>query len=176
MISFKKFYEAVTKSPGNYVSIDARDPNGFTIPNELRPKTGTEVKLDDRHVTLIYSTNSSLDHNRLLRVIESEFPKKIQANIVGFDCFDALPKDGEHDEGKATLVMKLESPILDKIHARLIQLGCRHSYDEFSAHISLYYNVDRDECHALQKKLSRDISQPMKINLSGYTSEPIDED
>ena len=176
MISFKRFCEATNSTAGNYVSIDAKDPNGFMLPARLRPKTGTEVKLADRHVTLVYSEKSNLDPVKLLKVIEDKFPKKIQAEIIGFDCFDALPKNGTRDVKKSTLVMKLKSPVLDKIHERLVELGCQHSYDKFSAHVSLYYDVEINECHQLKKTLERKTHLPMQIELSGYKSEPIDDD
>jgi hypothetical protein len=71
--------------------------------------------------------------------------------------------------------LKLKSVVLDMLHARLKSFGMQHSYPEYSAHISLYYEVDRDECHALVDVLNKTKVPPKSIVLSGYKSNPIDD-
>lgn len=174
MLTFKQYLESVTKPEGNYLSINV--DASLVLPGFIPPKTGTEVPLNKQHVTLIYSEKSNIDPDRLLTKIQSEFPNEITAKVYEFACFDALPKDGERDENKSTLVVKLKSDMLEKIHVRLKQLGCSHSYNQYSAHVSLFYGVDRDECHRLVKTLNRAVKLPTDARLSGYTSERIIDD
>jgi len=174
MITFRQFYEAATKPSGNYMSIGV--DGSLMLPGFVPPKTGTEVTLDKQHVTLIYSKESNTNHGVLLDKIEQSFPTEIAAKVVEFACFDDLPKDGERDENKSTLVVKLKSDLLVKIHEKLKQLGCEHSYPKFSPHVSLYYGVDRDECHRLVAKMNSRVPFPTDVRLSGYVSQPIVKD
>lgn len=174
MITFKQFYEAAVTPKGNYMSINV--DGSMVLPGFVKPKTGTEIPLDKQHVTLIYSQTSELDPGELLSKIESLFPHEIPAQVYEFASFDALPKDGTRDATEATLVVKLKSDMLNKIHEKLKELGCEHSYPEYSAHVSLYYGVNKKECDLLVKLNNRIVKLPSDIRLAGYKSEPIIED
>ena len=174
MITFKQYLEAVTKPSGNYLSIGV--DASLLLPGFTLPKTGTEVPLNKQHVTLIYSEKTNLNPAHLLSKLQSRFPNEIAARAYMFDCFDALPKNGERDANKSTLVVKLKSDMLTKMHEYLKELGCAHSYDTYSAHVSLFYDVDREECHALVKKLNRTVKLPTDVRLAGYKSERIVKD
>lgn len=174
MISFKQFYEAARTPPGNYMSINV--DGSIVLPGFIAPSTGTEVPNEKQHVTLIYSKTSSIDPNELLSKVDLKFPREVVAQVYEFAAFDAIPKDGERDENKATLVVKLKSEFLNSIHDFLKSQGCQHSYPEYSAHVSLYYDVHRDECHRLVKVMNRVVKLPTDVRLSGYKSERIIED
>lgn len=104
------------------------------------------------------------------------FQLNFAVNGIEFACFDSLPRNGERDSSLSTLVLKLTSPVLEMIHWRLLELGCTHSYPDYSAHISLYYDVDRDECRKIVEQLNTVVKFPLTVKLGGYTSEIIVED
>ena len=171
----KTFLEFITESsaPGNYIAMTVTEE--FTNLSAALNDThsGIYVPLDRRHVTLMYSPNTSIEPVTILNVLRSEFPDEFAADAVQFACFDALPKDGERDSTTGTLVVKLESPLLEQIHSRLIELGCRHTYQTYSAHVSLHYDMDLTECQDLVETLNSTVEFPFKIKLASYTSEQI---
>lgn len=167
MITFKDYITEISKPAGNYVSLNV-DGSVYLVSNDL-VSTGTKVTPDKQHVTLMYSEWSSLDHGEVLQIIESEFPVAIVAQGVEFECFDS------DKENTSCIVLKLKSDILNAIHTRLIALGCNHSYSEFKPHITLWYDVDKEEARLACRLLNKIEKLPIDVRLAGYKSEPIDD-
>ena len=149
------------KMPGNYVSIDVLN---FKVPKFAIPKSGKILSRDKRHITLIYSENTDVPKSVIEKALES-FPEKI---IVAADKFAVF--DNPDDEKTVTLVLKVKSKNLDDMSKKLIDIGCKHSYDSINHHISIAYGVDKDEATRIVDE------QPQyndDIIVSGLTIEPI---
>jgi hypothetical protein len=175
----KTFLQFISEqsNTGNYASILV--VNRLNIPDDgvlAQMHSGIEVPLDKQHVTLVYSVNSNIDPQLILQTLNTEFPREFNVDAVEFAYFDSLPRNGERDSSLSTLVLKLTSPVLEMIHRRLLEIGCTHSYPDYSAHISLYYDVDRDECRKTVEQLNATVKLPLSVKLGGYTSEIIVED
>ena len=172
MIDFRSYYEAVTASRGNYLSMGV-GPGELQFlegPLMIPPSTGTLTPYDKLHVTLMYSPSSDLDPSDLLTIMQEEFDGvRVSCDVIGFECFDSP----DRDQNTSALVLKLKSNILDAMHQRLKALGCKHSYGEYSAHVTIAYGVDRTECHLLKEVLNRRINLSFKVCLQGITSEHI---
>jgi hypothetical protein len=163
MITFRQYYEAAVTPKGNYMSLNI--DGSLLLTGFVAPKTGTAIEPSKYHVTLVYSPTTELDHPWLKDQIELFFPREITATAYEFDSF-----------GDGTLVVKLKSVFLDRIHSKLLELGCTHTYPEYSPHISLYHGVDKKECEVLAKLNNRVVQLPTDIRLSNYISEPIIDD
>lgn len=172
VMSFKSYLIEST-SGGNYVSIDV-DANSV-FPLRVKPSTGTETPPEKRHVTLIYSKQSRVNPKDVLSWLTLHCHQTIVAEADYYAAFDSIPKDGQRDDNLATLVVKLRSPVLQDIHEKLKAMGMEHSYPEFSPHVSLFYMVDREECHRLVDQLNSNPPE-YSVVLSGYNSENINED
>lgn len=148
--------------PGNYVSATCDLP---VLPQELMPVSGKRTDNNSAHITLIYSQHSNVDHkliNTILGMVTDKFP----LTVDHFECFDAVPKEGEHDENKCTLVAKVKSAYAVTLHDTFKTLGMEHSYPEFSPHISIAYDVDREEGYQVKDKLNAWLlSNPISITV-----------
>ncbi len=175
MISFKQ-YLLEQAATGNYMSIGVEAPGISlrSLPYGI-PDDGYECEPGKQHVTLIYSELSSINPATLLAEVSETFSSSILAEIDHFTCFDALPKDGERDENKCTIVAKLNAPMLQEIHQYLVARGCRHSYDEYSPHLSLWYDCDRNKGRELAEKLNKYYQVP-NVVLQYYKSDVIKKD
>lgn len=174
MISFKEYL--LESSPaGNYVCAHCNAPE---IPHELLPKSGT-VNMSEPHITLMYSRGTNIDP-RVVDNVMRTMPHEFQLSWASAECFDAIPKEGERDENKATLVLKVVSPTAMQIHESLKSLGMVHSYPELSPHVTIAYNVDRDEAYDCASRINEwMMSNPVgglnKIFTTHIESKPIDE-
>jgi hypothetical protein len=170
----KTFKEYLAESAkGNYVSINVASP----LPDFKLEQMygGSKVcEFGDQHVTLIYSTGSDVPLSRVDRFIEL-LPKTVQATVIGVEAFDAVPKDGERDENLCTIVLTLKSEQLDKIYEGLLCLGMKHSYPEFSPHISLMYGFERERKEECLEYLRSRISG-LTVELAGYKNSIIVKD
>lgn len=139
MISFRDYIqlvEAQDTETGNYVSIDASRPD---ILDTITVETGKVSK--EFHVTLMYSKASKIDPNNVLSAINKEYGKvSTVGKIIGAAAFDSQESDS-----LACIVLKLYSPILYEIHDFLLDMGLTHSYDDYSPHLTLFYDVDKEE-------------------------------
>lgn len=135
MISFRQYLiESTDTKTGNYVSVGTAFPHFI---EQMDVQTGTKSK--DPHITLVYSKESTVDKNKLLKLLNQQFKDYGVAEITGADQF------GKEDN-KACIVLKLKSPMLTKINTALCQFGdIKHSYDEFSPHLTLFYDVHQEE-------------------------------
>lgn len=176
MISFIQLYSYLREafSSGNYVAIDVDDD--IDLLGDEKIHSGKVTPEEKRHVTLMYSKTSAKDHEAILSMLKDKYPPKIVADVVGYECFDALPKEGERDENLSCLVVKLQSPVLSMIHKHLASIGLEHSYPEFAPHMTLIYDMDRSEAHALKDKLNKTNYDQHVVYLSGFRAEPTRED
>jgi hypothetical protein len=171
MVTFRQYLIEATGT-GNYVSIDV-EPSTI-IPMHIAPSTGTPVPMEKRHVTIIYSKESRVNPAEVKSWLTLHCVQTIVAEGVEFAAFDSIPKDGERDEKKATLVLKLKCNELVRIHEKLKDMGMAHSYPDFSPHVSVCYEVDQDECHKIVPALNSKLqSSPISVVLTRYHSDYI---
>jgi 2'-5' RNA ligase len=98
--------------------------------------TGNRSK--DPHITLVYSKESSVDKNKLLKSIQQSFKDYGVAEIIGAAAF--------REDDKACIVLKLKSPQLSRINTALCSFeDIKHSYPEFNPHLTLFYDVNQEE-------------------------------
>lgn len=168
MITFKQ-YILEQLSSGNYASIDVKEK--IDVPLLIKDLSGVEVPLEKQHVTLMYSEFSNIPHEKILHVLEDLFPETIFAEGYEFECFDS-----PDDPTKSALVLKVESFILNQMHTHLLSMGCNHSYPEYQPHISFFYGVDKEECHAIKDLLNQVTKFPIRVSLSGIKTEDIKKD
>lgn len=175
MLSFIEYLnEVYSVGPGNYVALYCNQVN---IPSHLLPPSGKQPG-SEAHITLIYSRGTNVDHSLIRRVCDM-VGQEHKLVPHRFDCFDSIPKDGERDENLATLVLKVSNPTVEAIHESLKSLGCVHSYPEFSPHITIAYQVDRDECYEYQSRLNMLIEEGYQFNpiwTTKYICKDIDEE
>jgi hypothetical protein len=173
----KSFLEYLSEQagvyPGNYICANCTTP---TLPAHLLPKSG-KMASDKSHITLMYSKESNVNQKTIANVL-STYPIDMDLDCYSADCFDSIPKNGERDENKGTLVLKIKNQHLDKLHETLKMLGMQHSYLEFSAHVTVAYGVDREEAHECANAISNWLCDPMnkiRVKTTGFESNPIDE-
>jgi hypothetical protein len=164
MLTFKQF---LTESgTGNYVSIDVSTPIKIDGLEKNFPDA-TVCDTHHQHVTLIYSEGTNVAPEKIKNLLRDN-KKKIVVDAGEVAAFDALPKDGERDENMCTIVVKLKSKELETIHKRLKNdLGMRHSYPDFSPHISVMYNLPRDQ----KEKAMEVVGKWVKDNMLNFTLE-----
>jgi len=140
---------------------------------------GSKVPAKKLHTTVIYS-KKYVDPKLLEPALEGYNQQPLQGTIIGAAAFDALPKaDGTRADDVATLVIKLKCDPLLELHAALKELGCTHTYPELSPHVSLFYGVPKEECHAAVERLNTAISkltEPLTVELHSLYAEPIKQD
>ena len=178
----KSFIEFIneSKAQGNYVALDVLVPDLRLQYNMLgfdNPSSGESPPKDDYHCTLIYSKETNLDPTRVAESLVG-FPSEINARVIGVECFDSIPEDGVRDEAKSCIVLRLESDVLNKMHDTLRGIGLHHSYPEYSAHVTLTYNMDVEEAHAYRDAMNPLLSGAphQYIVLHNIRSETINED
>ena len=175
MLSFVSYLSESTGTyPGNYVCAYTTKP---IIPDALLPKSGKRPE-DNYHITLIYSPNSNVDQ-RIVQNSLSQAPRNLELDYNHFDCFDSIPKDGERDQEKATLVLKVNSKEAEYLHLAMKNLGMEHTYKEYSPHVTIAYDVDRDEAYDYMLRLNQwlmELPIERKLVTTHYESKPIDKD
>ena len=173
----KTFLQFLSESEasGNYVSIGLKSP--LIVP-KLEPMFGGSFVCDpkDQHVTLIYSKSTDVSKSRVLSALHHW--DTVEAEIGDVAAFDAVPKNGERAKDETTIVVKIKSKVLDEIHERLkSDLGLKHSYEDYSPHISLLYNLPISEKQRALDYISKWLksSGPKTIELYGWVSDNIKE-
>jgi 2'-5' RNA ligase len=139
----------------------------------LQGLPGEKVTPDKLHVTIIYSLATPNDPAQVDSII-STFKLPYDCSVSAAACFDSLPgTDGKRDMTKSTLVLKLAADAISSMHEALKMVGCTHTYDEFSPHVTLYYDLDKqlaqDACDVINRMLGE-----YKVNVrisSTYKSE-----
>lgn len=174
MLNFLEFLqEDAGIWPGNYVAATTNDP---VLPEDLLPKSGTRP-IDKSHITLMYSEFTDVDP-RIIENFLKTVPQDFEVKPTGFELFDSK-KDGELIPEKSTLVMRVDHPFLYTIFESLVSLGMEHSYPEFSPHVTIAYDVDREDAfnsfQALNNWLSITPVLPV-VEISSIYQQPIDKD
>lgn len=164
-VSFRQYLlEAKDTKSGNYVQVKSKFPD---IMGQMDVSTGSRSK--DPHITLVYSKESSVDKNTLLKSIQQSFKDYGVAEIIGADSFGK-------EEDKACIVLKLKSPHLSRINTALCSFGdIKHSYDKFSPHLTLFYDVNQEEVDYWVDWLNQKVKGKM-LEFKGFESTTIIED
>lgn len=162
MLTFRQYI--LESATGNYVSTDlASDLPTFGL-SEKYPNANICPKYD-QHVTLIYSKDTNIPLGRVAKFLKTE-PQKFRAVISDVAAFDSPAKDGERDASTCAIVLKLDSPELKAVHEGLKQIGLKHSYEDFSPHISLIYGfprADKEEClNFIRKQITGELSVDLR--------------
>lgn len=163
------FKQWLTESAaGNYLSLACELPKFKEIESLRSGKAPDETK---SHITVMYSKNSSLDSEQLLRDIEAQW-KPSYATIIGFDCFDG----SEKGEDTGCIVAKVDCPMAEHLHQTLkVAYGLQHSYPQFAAHVTLAYDVDLIEARNITALLKEKYGRrAMKLTTGKLTSQTID--
>lgn len=165
MISFRQYLiEATDTKTGNYVSVGTKFPDFI---EKMDVQTGSRSK--DPHITLVYSKESTVDKNALLNAIRQNFKDYGVAEIIGADSFGS-------EEDTACVVLKLKSPQLTKINTALCAFGdIKHSYDKFNPHLTLFYDVKKEEADYWVDWLNQRVKGQM-LEFKGFESTNIIED
>lgn len=178
MLTFKEYLKEsdITEKPGNYVSIKCECPalpDIFLQSSGEITKSGKCVPEGEHHITLMYSEFSDVDQALISKVLSSA-ADDFYVKITGAECFDAK-LDGVLQEDKKTLVLTVQSSILDTLHETLVSLGMTHSYPVFSPHITIAYDVDIDECMIIKNKIEQYLyDNQLTVRANGFESKPIE--
>ena len=171
MISFKEYLIESTSVPGNYISIKVDTPIIIAGLKEEFPDCS--VCIEDQHVTLMYSVSTDIAEDKIYEVLDKH-EKPLVALLDSLAAFDSPQKEGQ--ENMCAIVVKLKPSELNCIHSELLELGLKHSYPEFSPHISLIYKVPMVQKEKVMKFIESKIGEIKSITLSGFTLNPIDTD
>ncbi len=167
MLTFKEYVlqEAMDTKTGNYVSIGAKFPD---LVDKI--DIDTEKKNKSPHITLMYSTDSSLDKDELEKFLNTEFKDNGIAEVIKAEKFDSDEKDS------SCIVLTLKSPALDKIHNALKEFGdLKHSYSDFKPHLTLFYDVQVDVATYWVDYINRNLKKTF-IPFKGFESTTIIKD
>lgn len=164
-VSFKQYLlEATDTKSGNYVQTKTQFPD---FVDQMDVATGSKSK--DPHITLVYSKEQSVDAKKLLKTLNQTFKDYGVAEITGADSFGK-------EEDKACIVLKLKSPQLKRINTALVQFGdIKHSYPDFSPHLTLFYDVKQEEADYWVDWLNQKVKGKM-LEFKGFESTTIIED
>ena len=141
---------------GTYVGAKVAPLNAVLKRNllECGELSGGKVGVDDLHITIIYSL-ASIDPF-IMKALFNLVELPLTARITGAACFDASPNsDGSKNENQRTLVLKLKSGILEKLHTSLKMAGGTHTYDTFEPHVTIWYDVPRELAEPAAEKLDK---------------------
>lgn len=164
-LSFKQYLiEATDTKTGNYVSVDTSFPDFIS---QMDVSTGSKSK--NPHITLVYSKEQSVDAKKLLKTLNQKFKDYGVAEIIGAASFGS-------EEDKACIVLKLKSPQLSRINTALCSYGdIKHSYPEFQPHLTLFYDVKKEEANYWVDWLNSRV-KGMMLEFKGFESTTIIED
>lgn len=154
MKSFKEFLtEAYNKASPTYASILPDEESKKNLTSFMDAyKINNRVPSDELHCTVCYSREPIIP------------PKKIDVPVTGEPKHFSIFKTRD---GKNALVLELNSPGAEKIHAKFMDIGASYDFDKYKAHITLSYDYDGE----LPKEL------PTKtINFDSYEIKPLDLD
>lgn len=167
IFSFRQYLlEATDTKTGNYVQVRSKFPDFLS---ELSVDSGKVSK--DPHITLVYSKESSVDKDKLLDNVRSKFKEYGIAKITSADKFDS-----QEDDSLACIVLKLDAPLLRKINSYIITVGdIKHSYDEFEPHLTLFYDVKKEEAEYWVDYINRKYTGEV-VHFKGFDSKYIIKD
>jgi 2'-5' RNA ligase len=121
----------------------------------------------------MYSATTDLEPGKVLESLNSLDLNMVKINVVGVDCFDAVKEDGSE---KSCLVLKLSGEILEKAHKTLSDYGLVNSYENFSPHVTLRYNMTIQEAHMYRDMIRATVKEFAPVVLDNPRSETINRD
>lgn len=120
---------------GNYVAVNT---NQISVP-ELSSVSG---KFNTKqHVTLMYSKTTNIDPRIISYYLSRRNMVGEHLTVTGVDMFDS-----QESTDLCCLVFKVTNPKLQSIHEILNRIGCKHSYADFSPHLTIVYDCPKDQC------------------------------
>lgn len=134
MKTFKDF----TTGKG-YIKLSVTDEDSkkiFGILDEL----GIKDYIKDLHLTLMYDRSNP-------KIDVTTSTKSYTAKINSFKTL------GEPGTKWYSIALDLESPELDERHNELKELGFKHSYPKFIAHVSMKYKPSEDDIKTLSDNI-----------------------
>ena len=154
-VSESVVYHRALRLPRGFGAMRIHKDDAKAITNALF-KAGIRgvMRPEELHVTLMYDTANP--------VLDNEQPEQdisYKAHGKGIDRY------GDEGSRWEAIVLKLDSPDLQKRHQFLLQRGYRHSYPEFKPHLSLKYMPDEgdlDKFKALWD--SGDLPDPIRLH------------
>ena len=111
------------------------------------PPFDPETLRDEAHVTLVYSREQQVDMTALNAGMLAIEYGCATARAVGVEYWEGHDKDGY-------AVLKLESSDAAALNKAFIAAGCKHSFDDFQAHMSICSKVG-PETQAVREWLQR---------------------
>lgn len=157
------------KHAGNYVSVDV-----LGLPTDLIKGVDGSINRSP-HITLMYSPKTSILPEKIDSVLKNFDVSGKYGTVVSSEVFDSPSKDGEQDKKLGCIVLKVNMPELDKIHQSLKDAGCKHTYDDFTPHATLMYNVPIDQAKSAVDTINKNLGV-VKLKLGKFNNEPIDKD
>jgi 2'-5' RNA ligase len=175
MKTFKEYLVEMSNPNGNYVCADILSMKGFLFAMEqlgIDLSIGDPPPGNDYHITLMYSKTTSVSTDRILSGLSSNFPTPFRVKFAAAECFDSTPKEGERDEDKSCVVLKINSTALEKAHDYLKSFNLVHSYPEFKPHITILYNIKKEDAYRIRDQINALIAN-MEFTITGYKSQEI---
>ena len=161
MKTFKQLMEDLTP-PGNYVSIGIEN-----FPHVEWLKGAKNINPSNAHITLVYSKTTSIPPDEVFDVASESIKDGDSCDAVSLAKFDS-----QEDDNLCCLVLKVSSDSLTNCHERLLEFGLKHSYDEFSPHVTLAYDIPKDDADQYIKTVDPKNLGP--LTLKGLKSTRID--
>ncbi len=150
MKTFKEFLiESSARIGGNYVSFDVERPK---FVDAIDPHTGQVSK--QFHVTVIYSNDTDMDPEMVLKNVVRFRQMGFVAKVVSAEVFDS-----QDDQSTGCVVLKLDCDQLHATHSSLVNMGLRHSYASFEPHVTLWYGVALDEANSIKSYINKLLKQ-----------------
>lgn len=159
MKSFTEFLHE-QESTGVYVSIDT------DLEQMVEFKEGIFTKR--AHCTLMYAEEQSFNEFKLKinSIVDYYAGKTIEGTCESIEAFD-------DKEGTCALVLKIDSEMIREIHGKLKALGLIHSYDDFQAHVTYAYRINKSDVDRLKLMLQQKFANK-KFTFMNFTVEPLD--
>ena len=145
--------------PGNYVAINA-DTNAFDV-------LGIANDLPTPHITLMYSPDTNLPHSELAQMVDNMSSMVLaRASLLrptGVEMF-------ENTDGGYSVVLIVDHSCLRYTHQLLKLRGLRHTYPEYSPHLSLTYHTPKAEAEELARLIELQLDK-ITIRLTDVVAE-----
>lgn len=120
------------------------DPDEAGVLEVQRILHGAPFKVENSteyHVTVLYH------EGKMPERIQIPVDRPTSARLAGFEVWPT--------EKGNVMVLRLDSPELQELHAELLRTGLTHSFPDFKAHLTVAKNVDMNDRKTLGWYLSR---------------------
>lgn len=177
MKTFKEFVQCMSEDissqpSGNYVAVNCDLSQILSVlPKDLC--TGIVVPNKEAHITLMYSTETSVDPSKILPVVAKVLPNSLTSSTKSVSVFDM-----QKDPGLKCIVLELNCTALNEANEELKKLGLVHSFPSYSPHTTLFYDVPIAEAAAVAAKIQDLVPAGTRVKILPETvkAEPIDKD